>query len=651
MRSNPQSTAEIFSPQCQYVIPIFQRHYVWNKEDQWEPLWEDLVAQVRVRLDGGTPKPHFCGAIVIDEKKKALVTDVSRFHVIDGQQRLTTFQIILSALRDVAIKHNDRQIVAGLGKLIFNSENPPQPQSHGSHKDAVELRPTKFDRQPFFDVLFSADREKLRQKYFAVYAATAKKGKQPPKVIALPNTVSAYLYFYDQISKLVSDPKETFGSENYAPDDILAAVSDALLADFHSVVILLDNSDDAQIIFESLNYRGQPLLASDLIRNYAFMRAEQNGENIDQVYTDEWSKFEDRFWIAEDRQGRLKKPRMEYFFANFLASCMGEEVNHSRIYQEYLGWIAYNKHQMNVREELHFISGYADVYRSLVAPTGPSDLANFARFLGAFDITIAFPLVMAFSTSADLDMDQKTEMMLDLESYLIRRAICGRTPKNYNKLFLSAIKSLRSQGISPQNLRQFLSSQKGESADWPGDEELQAAFIRRPLYRELSAHRLAYILRRIEDAETSNFSEEITIHSDLSIEHVMPQGWCGVWPLKAGAHVNTEQVEQAKKWDMLGLHMDALGQAIMEREDLIDTIGNLTLLTSRLNSSVSNGPFAAKRSAILQQSALRLNRYFQTIEAWDEETIIRRSEYLFNTTKLLWPHVSPISVGATQAAA
>ena len=196
MRSNPQSIAEIFSPQCQYIIPIFQRHYVWNKEDQWEPLWEDLVAQVRVRLDGRTPKPHFCGAIVIDEKRKAVVTDASRFNVIDGQQRLTTFQIILSALRDVAIKHSNRHIITNMGKLIFNANKPEKPEQTGSHEESVKLRPTKFDRQPFFDILFSADREKVREKYYAVYAAAHKKGKQAQKVVELPNTVSAYLYFY-----------------------------------------------------------------------------------------------------------------------------------------------------------------------------------------------------------------------------------------------------------------------------------------------------------------------------------------------------------------------------------------------------------------------------------------------------------------------
>lgn len=635
MKANPLNISEIFSPPCQYVIPIFQRHYVWNKQDQWEPLWDDLIAQVRIRLDGRTPKPHFCGAIVVDEKRKEVVTDPSRFNVIDGQQRLTTFEIILSALRDVAIKHDDRELSATIGKLIFNAAPSQSSPPQIAHGDLAKLRPTKFDRQPFLDVLLSADREKVREKYHTIYSPAAK-GKPAAKVAEVPNTVGAYLFFYDSISRLVAAPEQTFGSEAYSPGEVLEAVANAVRADFHSVVIMLDNSDDAQIIFESLNYRGQPLLASDLIRNYAFMRAEQNRENVEQIYAEEWSKFEDRFWAVEDRQGRLKKPRMEFFFANFLGSCTGEEVNHSRIYQEYLGWINYKKHEMDVRTELHFISKYVEVYRNLVAPQGPSDLASFARFLAAFDITIAFPLVMAIFT-ADLDDDQKSVMLLTLESYLIRRAVCGRTAKGYNKLFLNAIKELRSRNITPDHLQQYLGGQKGESADWPDDEEFKIAFIRRPAYKELSAARLIYILRKIEDAETSRLSEVVTINSQLSVEHVMPQGWWGVWTLKTGAHANEEQVEQARRWEAIGLSMDALSRAVMERENLIDTFGNLTLLTGPLNSSVSNGTFPQKRSAILQYCALRLNRYFQTVAEWDEDAILKRAEFLFDSAKELWP--------------
>jgi uncharacterized protein with ParB-like and HNH nuclease domain len=609
---------------------------VWSREYQWEPLWEDVVSQVRVRLDGRTPKPHYCGAIVIDEKKKNFVTDTSRFNVIDGQQRLTTFQIILAALRDVCIKHEAKPLIAKFGKMIFNESAH---HDETTHENTVKLRPTKYDRASFFDVLLSADREKIRQKYYVAYKPNSS-GKKAQKVSDLPNSVAAYLFFYDAISHLVSEPKDTFGTDSYSPDEILNALSGAILADFHTVIIMLDESDDAQVIFESLNYRGQPLLASDLIRNFAFLRAEQNGENIEQIYADEWSVFEDKFWTAEDRQGRIVKPRMEFFFANFLASNTGSEINQSRIYQEYLEWIEYRKHDLNVKYELRFIAKYADLYKTLVAPSGDSDLANSARFLSAFDVTIAFPLIMAIFADGDIDLDQKSEMLSDFESYMVRRAICGRTPKGYNKIFLHAIRELRAKAINPANLRQFLRSQKGESSDWPADDEFKVAFMRNPLYKSLSPARLVYILTKIELSSISKFSEGIKLTSELSVEHIMPQTWYGIWPIKDGRQVNAEQIENAKRLEMLGLPMDAFSKEIVGREDLINTVGNLTLITGRLNSSVSNGLFSEKRGKILQHSVLALNRYFHQVDQWDEEMIIQRAEVLFDAAQKVWPRPS-----------
>ena len=382
MKSKPQSIFEIFKPECQYIIPIFQRHYVWNRQDQWEPLWEDLIAQIRVRLDGRAPKPHYCGAIVIDEKARESISAAPQFHVIDGQQRLTTFQILLAALRDVCIKRNNEVVLSEIAPLVFNrtfvtSDSPPD--------DLVKLRPTKFDRAHFYDTLFLADREKIREKYVPKYKPGTK-GAKAEKASDIPNTVGAYLFFYDQISRLFSNPEETFGSDANGEEQIASCTASALRNDFHSVVILLDNADDAQIIFESLNYRGQPLLASDLIRNFAFMRAEQRKENVEQIYDSEWSTFEQRFWIDEDRQGRIKKPRLEFFFTNFLASNMATEINQNRIYQEYLEWITPRKADLSVKDELALVVRNAGIYRTLVDPEGAGQLADFGRFCSAFDI-------------------------------------------------------------------------------------------------------------------------------------------------------------------------------------------------------------------------------------------------------------------------
>lgn len=638
MKAKPESVRDIFGSKCQYIIPIFQRHYVWERTNQWEPLWEDLISQLRVRLDGRVPKPHYCGAIVIDERKKESVAEATKFSVIDGQQRLTTFQIILCALRDASIKQGASDLIAKLGKLIFNA---PEEGVNSDPADEVKVRPTKFDRTPFFDILNTADREKIRQKYYASYKANTS-GRSAAKQADLPRTIESYLFFYDMISKLLASPRDTFGTDTYDSDEIIESLADTFFSDFQTVVILLDSTDDAQVIFESLNYRGAPLLASDLIRNYAFMRAEQNRENVDEIYAREWSHFEDKFWAAEDRQGRLKKPRMEFFFANFLAAATGTEINQSRIFQEYLEWINFRKHDLSVSSELQFIFKHAFVYRTLVDPIGDSDLPNFAKFLSAFDFTIAFPLVMAIFVEDGIDADEKADMLLTLESYIVRRSVCGRTTKGYNKIFLQAVRDLRAKGINPRGLRDFFSGLKGESGDWPTDEQFHAAFVHKPLYALLTGQRLVYILSRLEYAERSKYTEIIKIDSQLTVEHVLPQSWCGAWPLANGRQVNEEQFEQANKRALLQLPLDALDRAITERENSVNTVGNLTLIVGRLNSSIGRSAFDVKRDAILQHSSLRLNRYFQTIDDWDEARIFARAEALVRDALDVWrgPKVS-----------
>jgi len=366
------------------------------------------------------------------------------------------------------------------------------------------------------------------------------------------------------------------------------------------------------------------------------MRAEQNRENVDDIYAQDWSHFEEKFWTVEDRQGRLKKPRMEFFFANFLTAASGTEINQSRIFQEYLDWINFRKHDLKVKDELKFIYKHAKVYRQLVDPVGDDDLPNFARFLSAFDFTIAFPVVMAVFVETDIEPEEKADILLTIESYIVRRSICDRTTKGYNKVFIQAIRDMRSKGINQRILRDFFTGLNGDSVDWPTDEQFQAAFMRKPLYKILTGQRLVYILSRLEHAERHKYSEIIKIDSQLTSEHVLPQSWCGTWALAGGRQINPEQFEQAIKKDRLQLPLDALEKAIVERERLVNTIGNLTLIVGRLNSSIGANTFNLKRAAILQHSALRLNRYFQSVDEWDDEAIARRSELLFRDALTIW---------------
>jgi len=266
-----------------------------------------------------------------------------------------------------------------------------------------------------------------------------------------------------------------FGSQTHETEEITASIIDAFSAFFRSVVIMLDNSDDAQIIFETLNSRRTPLLASDLMRNYIFLRAELNHETVDDLYEKYWSQFEDRFWTIEEKQGRIKKPRLEYLMTNVLAEKTASEVQLNKIYQEYLAWINFNAHAMTVEQELREFDRLATVYRTLVDAQEESLLGAFARFLRVFDVTTVFPVVMAVWKEGP--EEQREEILSDLESFIIRRLICGRGTKSYTRFFLSVIKELRPKGFAAHAFRDVLLHQTSQGSDWPADEEFRYKWL------------------------------------------------------------------------------------------------------------------------------------------------------------------------------
>jgi hypothetical protein len=607
------------------MIPVFQRHYVWDRESQWEALWDDLVAQARVRLQGQAPRPHFCGAIVIDQKKQQAVNELPRFLVIDGQQRLTTFQIVLAAIRDVS---RVRELKTPLQTATHFLINQNFAEQEDPASDQYKLRPTRYDAEAFHDVITQGSRQKIVQKYLP---AAGRSKATPPKIIG------AYIHFYDQIMRSITKQEEVFGSETYEPDEIISMILDAFISFFRSVIIILDSSDDAQIIFETLNSRGTPLLASDLMRNYIFLRAEQNKENVDALYETYWSQFEQPFWTIEQKQGRITKPRLEFLMTNVLADKTASEVQLNKIYQEYLAWISANAHLMSVEQELQDFQNLARVYRTLVDGHEKSLLGNFARLLGAFDVTTIFPLVMAVWTEGPEQETEQRQIISDLESFIVRRLICGRGTKNYTRFFLAVIKELRPKKFSSVALREHLAHQTAEGSDWPTDDEFQNKWLVEPAYGRISAPRLRYILQCIEQAQLTKLTENITINSALSMEHVMPRKWYATWRLSDDTLVSQEFADEAKTKQQLGLHLDQRSAEAARRQIVVDTFGNLTLLTHSLNTTISNGPFADKRKAIVEQSALSLNRFFQNVDTWDNESIIKRGRMLFEGALKAWP--------------
>jgi hypothetical protein len=216
------------------------------------------------------------------------------------------------------------------------------------------------------------------------------------------------------------------------------------------------------------------------------------------------------------------------------------------------------------------------------------------------------------------------ECLAHLESYIVRRDICRLTTKNYNNVFIDIMKGLDPSAEDlADNLANLLKEGDRETNLWPDDKLFEHKWVTEKQYRTGRQKRLVYILTRIEQELASDFSEGIVYKTELSVEHIMPQSWADHWPLEALESPDDE----------FGLDEAML---IVDRDSAVNTFGNLTLLTQKLNSSVSNGPFDNKLNAINSHSRLTLNLELQDFEEWDESSITSRARKHAQLAKLIW---------------
>ena len=207
-----------------------------------------------------------------------------------------------------------------------------------------------------------------------------------------------------------------------------------------------------------------------------------------------------------------------------------------------------------------------------------------------------------------------------LESFLVRRMICRQSTMGFNRLVLELVNQLHEGGMEnvDRTTAGFLRDQKAPTRIWPTDEDVSHALASSPLYRLLTRGRLRLILEGVEGwLRSSGKSGDTTVPGNLTIEHVMPVGWKPEkWPLPSGADE---------------------GEARYRRNGLIHTVGNLTLTTQQLNSSMSNDAWEAKQQDLWAHATLLLNRDIVSKGSWDEESIVDRSRWTANVVSQVWP--------------
>ena len=281
-----------------WVVPVYQRHYEWESapDKQIPKLWEDLRDKAIERLEDRTPFPHYIGAIIYSEPPKQAFGSTPRIHLVDGQQRITTFHIILAALREVAREQGAEQFVDVAKTYLFNEK------SNGMidpERERFKLWPSVHDRT-LFQMLLVDTPDEIRKAHTPSFFY--KNGKL--KTGQAPNLLRAYWYFHRAFSDFIEDRSEY--DEN--SETVLHALIAGFLSGFQVVVIQLDQNDDAQEIFASLNGLGKPLSPFDLIRNDVFHRARKTGEDDEQLFDDQWKVLRNpsgrSMYVRADLKGR-----------------------------------------------------------------------------------------------------------------------------------------------------------------------------------------------------------------------------------------------------------------------------------------------------------------------------------------------------------
>ena len=271
MDTTKVNVASLFGLDVQYRIPLFQRHYVWDEKNQWEFLWDDLKEKSTRQSSAPTQRQrttHFTGAIVIQQQRTP-AGNVPKYEIIDGQQRLTTFQIILCVIRDICESKGQNDDASDVRRYIRNQGT--QLSKDEKHK----LIPSALDRNSFLSLVDGG------------------KGESNGQI------GDAYDYFKHKIKDHVKGDMEK-----------VRALFRSLRDDFGFVQILIDDDDEPERIFESLNARGKSLLQFDLLRNNLFLRA---GEHRDALYKTYWSHFEDAYWDPEEKSGTSCEHFLQHF--------------------------------------------------------------------------------------------------------------------------------------------------------------------------------------------------------------------------------------------------------------------------------------------------------------------------------------------------
>lgn len=556
MKGESRQIREIFPITRHFIIPIYQRRYSWKKS-QCERLFDDIEDACR------NNRNHFIGCIIT--VSEGVMGD---YLVIDGQQRITTISLLLKAIYDL-IKNGE---LSGYNELADEIRDDfLKLRRGGSDQERIRLNLLNEDKDEYFQ-LFDEDR-----------------------ILSEDSVMhSNYNYFVSRLKGTALDIEKLYDT----------------IQSLQIVAITLDQDDNPQLIFESLNSTGLALTEGDKIRNFILMGL-SSAEQI-RYYSEYWSKIEKNCG-NEDTSG---------FVRDYLSLKTQKIPNIKNVYQDFRQyWLTSGKMPVEILEDLRT---YSHAYRKLLeASTGIKAADAAITGLAHLETNVIRPFaieVIKLGDEGAIPNEEVGRIFSIIEDFIFRRLICALPSNALNKIFSTLANDIKKLDGSYDNYSDKLSFvllRKQGSGRFPSDDEFSSELKNRNLYGSTVSRVIWYIFSCLENEGTLE-TKDIWNHlenGEYSIEHIMPQSLSDVWKSDLGAD-----------WEVI-------------HETWKNRLGNLTVVASPYNSMFSNNSFVRKRDMEhgFRDSGLRINQTIAIKDKWGIEELEERSANLAYRALSIWP--------------
>ncbi|TPH88719.1 DUF262 domain-containing protein [Helicobacter pylori] len=491
----------------QFVIPIYQRLYSWEKE-QCKQLWDDIIKiGGNDKMDG-----HFIGSILyagVDD------THSSPLLIIDGQQRLTTITLLFIALRN---RSSDEVKRKKMESYLINSGND------GDKK--------------FRLILSESDKDTL----LSLIDKDRRKPSEPSLKI-----VENFKLFEEWIRKN-TDKLET----------IFKGLEKLMIVE----IALKKEKDDPQLIFESMNSKGMELTQTDLIRNYIVMETEAEKQEV--FYNKHWRAMEENFKQSEKQSKR--EDLFNKFVRHYLTIKTREIPNINKVYAGFKDY--QQKEGIEIEDLLKDLQKYCGFFCQIVfKKEADKDLNKALGFLVDLEMDVIYPLLLElYSDYSDgvLSKQDFIPIIALIESYICRRAVCGLGTNSLNKVFPSFTKHIQKDEYF-KSLKAHFGSLT-EKQRFPNDDEFKDCLITIAFYNKFKKKTKCFL----ERLENSDGKERVYTH-EYTIEHIMPQKLTEEWERDLGENfqeIHNKYLHTIGNLTLTGYNQEYSNKSFQEKQGM-----------------------------------------------------------------------------------